>query len=184
MASADVAAARKKIRAWEAGVREKKCAGRKVRAQFVQREIVLQQDLKPDVLVEGPSASGKDELEARMKKTGESFRKVKGSNPAQVRKQFLLHVMGGEPEKSDLSESKLRPPRDVLSRLKHDARYRVEEYVVGYMDRKAGMLEKSVADWQEYQEQELIAYFKHVPANEIVWDRASKVDLVFNPRSG
>jgi uncharacterized protein (UPF0248 family) len=92
--------------------------------------------------------------------------------------------MGGDQESvySQKSTGKLRPPKDVLNRLKYDAGYKLDEYVVGYIDRQAGILEKPVEQWEEYEEQELIAYFKHVPDDQIVWDRARNVDWVFNAR--
>jgi hypothetical protein len=41
-----------------------------------------------------------------------------------------------------------------------------------------------VREWQEYEDKELIAYFKHVLEDLILWDRARKVDWVFNRRPG
>lgn len=65
-----------------------------------------------------------------------------------------------------------------MKRLKFDARYDTTEYVVGFIDRKAGILEKPVDAWGEYDEEELIAYIKNVSIGKIVWDKANKVDLV------
>lgn len=74
----------------------------------------------------------------------------------------------GQP-KTELNASKasekLRPVKDVLNRLQYDAAYNVEDYVVGYIDRKTGTLEKPVLEY--------------LPDNLVVWDRARKVDLVF-----
>jgi len=39
-----------------------------------------------------------------------------------------------------------------------------------------------VSEWKEYDQEELIAYFRNVVEDEIVWDRASKVDWIFNKR--
>jgi hypothetical protein len=120
--------------------------------------------------------------------TRATFKKIKGSNPKEVRRQFLQHTMGASESglKSSTTNSsssgKLRPAKYVLQRLKHDSEYNAADYVVGCIDRKAGILEKKVKDWKSYDEEELIAYFKDVTSNEIVWDRARKIDLVFGKK--
>lgn len=80
---------------------------------------------------------------------------------------------------------KLRPALDVLSRLKYDAQFDLDDYMVGYMDRHSGIMEKPAANWiQEVSEEEWIPqsriqHFRRVSDNCVVWDRASKKDLVF-----
>jgi uncharacterized protein (UPF0248 family) len=187
MPSTEIVEARKIARGWEVEVGEEKVQNTNIQAKFVKRKVILQQDLKPDLPIKNLSKSEGEKPKAETRRTGESFKKIKGSSPAQIRKQFLQHAMGGEASevqsgKGKSARGKLRPPKDVLNRLNYDGGYNADDYVVGYIDRQAGILEKSVAEWQEYEEQELIAYFKHVPENEIVWDRARKVDWVFNRR--
>ena len=187
MLSSQIGQARQIVRAWE-GVEAKK-EKRKVQTKFVKREVILQQDLKPDRPIEDFSSPEVKNSQSETKRTGETFKKLKGSNPAQIRKQFLQHAMGGDaselqPGKTKTSTGKLRPPKDVLNRLIFDGGCKVEDYVVGYIDRHAGILEKPVAEWQEYEEQNLIAYFKYVPDDEIVWDRMRKIDWVFNKLPG
>jgi hypothetical protein len=130
-------------------------------------------------------SEGKDSTKAEGASTRTTFKKTKGSNPKEVRRQFLQHTMGASGSGSESSTTnsrlfgKLRPAKDVLQRLKYDSEYNVANYVVGCIDRKAGILEKKVEDWKSFDEEELIAYFKDVKSNEIVWDRARKIDLVF-----
>lgn len=188
MPSVEIAKARMIARPWEVEVADILGGNEKVQTKFVKREVILKQDLKPDVLAEERrTAATKETPKEDTKRSGALFKKIKGSNPAQVRKQFLQHVMGGQASSSEYgrdksSGGKLRPAKEVLSRLKYDGEYNLDEYLVGYMDRKAGILEKSVAEWEKYEESELIAYFKHAPENEIVWDRARKIDWISNAR--
>jgi hypothetical protein len=173
------------VKSWQDEISKTQTQGvkRTVQAKFAPRKMILEQNLKEDDQ-ELPASQPATESKVEERRTGETFKKKAGSNPAQVRKQFLQHAMGGdqEPAYTQKSAGKLRPPKDVLNRLKYDAGYKLDEYVVGYIDRQAGILEKPVGKWEEYEEQELIAYFKHVPENLIVWDRARKVDWIFNMR--
>lgn len=129
-----------------------------------------------------------DDTNAEGTSTRASFKKIKGSNPKEVRRQFLQHTMGASVPGSGSSNTgsslsgKLRPAKDVLQRLKYDSEYNVADYVVGCIDRKTGILEKKVEDWKNFDEEELIAYFKNVKSHEIVWDRARKIDLVFEKK--
>jgi uncharacterized protein (UPF0248 family) len=80
---------------------------------------------------------------------------------------------------------KLRPALDVLSRLKHDSALDLDDYVVGYTDRHAGIQEKAAGEWvsestdEEWIPQGRIQYFKRVSDGKRVWDRATKYDCVF-----
>ena len=83
----------------------------------------------------------------------------------------------------------LRTARAVLSRLKHDPSFKIDEFKVGYEDRHTDVIqEKSVASWVRETTDDLfipehrIVWFKRCPANGeevIVWDRASKIDRIF-----
>ena len=117
--------------------------------------------------------------------SGETFKKKQGSNPQQVRQQFLRHAMGAgahkEPgEQGRELKAKLRPFREILNKLRYDAAYNVEDYVVGYIDRKAGILEVSVSAWNGGKRgEDVVAYVKGVrPIERIVWDRARRIDLL------
>ncbi|PMD42739.1 hypothetical protein L207DRAFT_632471 [Hyaloscypha variabilis F] len=124
-----------------------------------------------------------------------NFKKVKGSNPAEVRRQFLEHTLNSSSSGSSTStpeanskfassgNTKLRPGKEVLKRLKFDQAYNVEDYVVGYIDRKEGILECSVAEWEMERggerREELLAYVKERGSGVVVWDKVRKIDLVF-----
>jgi uncharacterized protein (UPF0248 family) len=88
-------------------------------------------------------------------------------------------------ESSSLSARKLRPAMDVLSRLRHDTTFDLDDYVVGYTDRHAGIMEKAAGAWvsesthEEWIPQGRIQYFKRVSDEVRVWDRATKTDFVF-----
>lgn len=91
------------------------------------------------------------------------------------------------PTSTDSSHSprKLRPAMDVLSRLKHDPAFSLDDYVVGYSDRHAGIQEKAAGMWvsesmdEEWIPQGRIQYFRRVSDGKRVWDRATKYDCVF-----
>ena len=172
---------RKYLREWQGQAEKFQLSGVKktVRAKLVPSKVILEQCLKADleeVQIEGALCEPKKGT----RRDGRSFKKIKGSSPAQVRNQFLQHVMGiggsnSETQNDQSSGAKLRPAKDVLRRLKYDASYTIEEYVVGYIDRQAGILEKPIDQWQPYEEEDSIAYFRHVPKNEVVWDRVKKL---------
>jgi uncharacterized protein (UPF0248 family) len=180
--SAELSDARKFLKEWQNESSKSLCprVRHTVHARFVPQKTILDQNLKEDVsemLASTPASQSKTK-----QRTGDTFKKNGGSNPAQVRKQFLQHAMDGDLASAypQISKGKLRPPREVLNRLRFDEGYDLDAYVIGCIDRHSGILEKPVAKWQEYEEMELIAYFKHVPTDEIVWDRSRKLDLIFN----
>ncbi|KAK9388694.1 hypothetical protein V1515DRAFT_597722 [Lipomyces mesembrius] len=144
----------------------------KVQARFMPRKALLQQTLLP---------SGDENLPKEVRRSRESFKKVPGSNPQQVRRQFLKHVMGsdGTQVKSHEPSVKLRPAKDVIKKLKYDPSYDPDDYVVGYIDRKAGILEKSISSWENFDQEDLIAHFRQVSEDRIVWDRSKKIDRLF-----
>jgi hypothetical protein len=141
-----------------------------------------------------PQARTKKERKQAVPAAG-NFKKVKGSNPAEVRRQFLEHTINSSPSGSSTStlevnsnstssgKSKLRPGKEVLKRLKFDEAYNIEDYVVGYIDRKEGILECSVAEWEMERggerREELLAYVKERGSGIVVWDKVRKIDLVF-----
>lgn len=129
-----------------------------------------------------PTLKSKKEKKKELGPPAGNFKKIKGSNPAEVRRQFLEHSMKAAPSSSSkpnaTSTGKLRPGKDVLNRMKYDEAYDINDFVVGYIDRKEGILEKSVLLWEQFGQEELMAYIKNVKSGDIVWDKARKVDLV------
>ena len=117
-----------------------------------------------------------------MKPAADTFRKESCSNPSAIRQQFIHHVMEsngpqvGQPRQS----VNLRPAKKVLSILRHDPTCNLDDYVVGYIDRKSGILEKPVSEWEDFIPEDHIAYFKQVSDDCIVWDRAKKIDRLFS----
>ncbi|KAH7418254.1 hypothetical protein BKA64DRAFT_654018 [Cadophora sp. MPI-SDFR-AT-0126] len=83
----------------------------------------------------------------------------------------------------------LRQASDVLSALRHDPKYDIDDFRVGYVDRfKTAIQEKPAADWQtDTQHDEFIAehrieYFKKYFQSreaEIWWDKKTKTDKFF-----
>jgi uncharacterized protein (UPF0248 family) len=81
---------------------------------------------------------------------------------------------------------KLRPSHEVYNRLVWDQRYSPEEYLVGYEDRFKGVKEMSLTSWKrEVSDEEFIPFHRVVYFREkgvdgkIVWDRRTRVDLIF-----
>jgi uncharacterized protein (UPF0248 family) len=116
----------------------------------------------------------------------QKFRKIQGSNPREVRQQFLEHTMKASESAlsnpSTNASGKLRPGGEVLNRLKFDSTYDMKDYVVGYIDRKSGFLEVGIDEWEIFGQGGLMAYIKNVKDEEIVWDEARKIDLVFGKK--
>lgn len=82
----------------------------------------------------------------------------------------------------------LRPAKDVLSRIRHDPGLDDDDFIVGYHDRHADVMEMPVASWtgggdfteEEWIPQHRILYFRRKGENgEKVWDRKERIDLLF-----
>ncbi|KIW35035.1 uncharacterized protein PV07_01763 [Cladophialophora immunda] len=83
---------------------------------------------------------------------------------------------------------KMRPAQDVLKRLQWDTDLDVSKYVIGYLERFAGIKELPATKWisefteEEWIPQHRIKYFKRLCENgeeEIVWDREKRIDKIF-----
>ncbi|KAJ4421812.1 hypothetical protein N0V82_003511 [Gnomoniopsis sp. IMI 355080] len=80
---------------------------------------------------------------------------------------------------------KFRTAADVLNRLRWDASYDHNDFVVGYEDRFLGAMERELDAWkseqthEEFIPQHRILYFKRRSDGVIVWERRTRVDLVF-----
>ena len=85
-----------------------------------------------------------------------------------------------------VSTPALRPALDILNRILHDPKMDSENYIVGYLDRIAGIKEMPVSWWkaedstaEDFIPQSRIRYFKRKSDGVIVWEREGRVDLVF-----
>lgn len=110
------------------------------------------------------------------------------SKPKKKAKEIALFTGSTEP----LDKARrFRTAAEVLSRLKFDQQYDLDEFVIGYMDRiKEKILEKPAADWdrettaEEFIPEHRIEYFKRYDVNakergEILWQKSTKVDKIF-----
>lgn len=81
--------------------------------------------------------------------------------------------------------AKLRSASDVLNRLRWDAEFDIENYIVGYDDRFLGEREMPVGQWKADLTDEAfipmhrILYFKRKSDGVKVWDRETRTDLLF-----
>jgi uncharacterized protein (UPF0248 family) len=89
------------------------------------------------------------------------------------------------------SKKYLRPVQDVISRLRWDASYDVESYLIGYEDRFAGVMEMPLASWKsEATDEEFIPLHRIVwirkrgEDGEKIWDRRMRFDGLFGSGSG
>ncbi|KAM3068732.1 hypothetical protein ACMFMG_010909 [Clarireedia jacksonii] len=91
------------------------------------------------------------------------------------------------------TNTSLRPAKDILSRLRHDPKYDIERYVIGYVDRHSeGLKRKNAGDWardttdEEWIPEHRIVYFaeKGAPDGVYVWDREGRVDGIFGSGRG
>ncbi|PCC69260.1 Poly(A) polymerase central domain-containing protein [Nannocystis exedens] len=74
----------------------------------------------------------------------------------------------------------LRPVQDVVGRLRFDATFDVRRFVVGYEERFAGVREAPLADFFAGDNEIPWHRIFFIKAGElIVWDRRSRIDLVF-----
>lgn len=154
----------------------------KLEGKFIPRKVFIERQFRPADEQTAIETGHAVEAQTGSIATGSTFQKRPGSNPKEVRRQFLDHAMGASQSSSSSPASqptvKLKPVKQILNRLRFDAQYVAKNYVVGYIDRTAGILVKGVHEWKEYDEEELIAYVKNVETGVVVWDRVRKVDLI------
>lgn len=139
-----------------------------IQADLISRETMLKQDLKEDTR-EWPLPLSKPDPRYTLDRVS---KELSEATPA---------------TSIDRSQSprKLRPAMDVLSRLKHDPTFDLDDYVVGYTDRHVGIQERAAGMWvsestdEEWIPQGRIRYFRRVSDGKRVWDRATKYDCVF-----
>ena len=206
--SKEMGKVRERLRDWVKGFGEREgMGGREVEGRVVSRKVVsecgfevyrtegfggevgteMEREGKVEGEEKGSRKSRKEKKGGNVPAAG-NFKKVKGSNPAEVRRQFLEHTMTTSASSSAAptgnTTGKLRPGKEVLNRMKFDEKYDIGGFVVGYIDRKEGILERSVGEWEEFGREELMAYVKNTKSGEIVWDKARRIDLVLGGRGG
>ncbi|KAJ7600539.1 hypothetical protein C8J56DRAFT_813343 [Mycena floridula] len=88
------------------------------------------------------------------------------------------------------SPTKLRTSTDVLNRLLWDPTSNKDNFVIGYEDRFVGIKECALSAWSRELENEAfiplhrIVYFKRTTDGIVVWDKRSKIDLIFGSGLG
>jgi uncharacterized protein (UPF0248 family) len=168
--SSDLAVSKQHLREWQGHASAQSTqTNHVVQAKFIPRKVFIQLTLLP---------AEDEDLPKESRRSGNTFKKIPGSNPHQIRRQFLKHVMGSDGSEGQMNEPsvKLRPAKDVLKKLKYDPAFDVNDYVIGYIDRKEGILEMPVTAWESFQQEDIVAYFRQVPEDRIIWDRAKKID--------
>lgn len=183
--SPDLAVSKKFLREWQKDVVNKfnnldQKSKTIVQTKFIPKKALLEYDFREDARNSKPHEVIGEIPKRQPIESGETFKKKAGSNPRQVRQQFLQHVMGQESKPESERTTKLRPFKDVLNKLRYDPGYNLDHYVVGYIDRKAGIQEKPASSWGKFREEDLVAYVKNLSEDRVVWDRDAKIDLVFN----
>ncbi|KAL8842060.1 MAG: hypothetical protein Q9170_000663 [Blastenia crenularia] len=122
------------------------------------------------------STSESDYPQVSLSRRGGTMSKAKSKR---IRKQNTRNASSQEPTPY------LRKDEDVINRLRHDPNFRMSDYVVGYMDRHSGMMEKALENWafsvedEEFIPLHRIVYFKRIADDHIVWDREKKIDEIF-----
>ena len=88
--------------------------------------------------------------------------------------------------REDIARSPLRPALDVLNRLRFDSKFAVDDYVIGYEDRHAGIMEMPVTSWktsdntmEDFIPQSRIVYYKRKVDGVEVWNRRKRLDIIF-----
>lgn len=116
-------------------------------------------------------------------KTPAASAKKKKMKMKKAGKQPEDHPRAGTVRKPE-GAGKLRPAQDVLNRLRWDPEMDSADYVVGYLDRFDGAMERSLDEWkaeqtdEEFIPQHRILYFKKSDG-VVVWERKTRTDLVF-----
>jgi uncharacterized protein (UPF0248 family) len=64
------------------------------------------------------------------------------------------------------SSNKLRPVQDIISRIKWDPDLSADDFIIGYEDRFAGVMEIDLLNWKTDQ-----THLEFIPAHRIVWIR-------------
>ncbi|TGO32831.1 hypothetical protein BHYA_0286g00060 [Botrytis hyacinthi] len=83
----------------------------------------------------------------------------------------------------------LRTAKDILHRLLHDPSYSIENHLIGYRDRHAGVMFKNASDWkldtmdEEWIPEHKVLYFIQTLPDKnkkrFIWHREQKLDILF-----
>ncbi len=95
--------------------------------------------------------------------------------------------------KSDNKKQSMRTASDVISRVLWDPDIKTEEFIIGYLDRFVGIIEKpfNAFSWEDLSTvganvlaipKHRIQYFKY--KQEVVWDKTARLDNVFGSCGG
>lgn len=118
-------------------------------------------------------------------------RPAKGPSRARAKKARKIQqkiISSSQPKRPSL-----RPAKDILSRIRHDPALDEDNFIVGYHDRHADVMEMPVTSWtaggdfteEEWIPQHRILYFRRNGENgEKVWDRKARFDLLFGSGFG
>ena len=118
-------------------------------------------------------------------------RPAKGPSRARAKKARKIQqkiISGSQPKRPSL-----RPAKDILSRIRHDPALDEDDFIVGYHDRHADVMEMPVKSWtgggdfteEEWIPQHRILYYRRKGENgEKVWDRKERIDLLFGSGIG
>lgn len=109
------------------------------------------------------------------------------SSPKMPKSHTLKHSKQAKPQSPEPTPS-LRRASDILNRLRHDSKFNIDEYYIGYKDRFVEeLMEMPARNWvkettdEEFVPEGRIWYFKRKgdeEEGEIMWDREKKIDRI------
>ena len=109
-----------------------------------------------------------------------------GAKPTKSQKKESASTTSGVP-----NTAPLRMSLDILHRINHDPNIDSEDYIIGYEDRHVGIKEVPVAWWitddqtrDDFIPQSRILYFRRKYDGVKVWERKTKIDLIFGSGAG
>ncbi|MCJ1464911.1 hypothetical protein MMC07_003526 [Pseudocyphellaria aurata] len=131
-----------------------------------------------------PDLSSDSSSETPIRQTPRGPSKARAKKARKSRQQALTT---GQPRRPPL-----RPAKDILSRIRHDPALDDADFIVGYHDRHADVMELPVALWkgggdvteEEFIPQHRILYFRRKADGVKVWDRKERLDLLFHSGNG
>ena len=80
---------------------------------------------------------------------------------------------------------RFRTAADVINRLRWDPSMDISDWVIGYLDRFTGPMERSLEAWkteqtdEEFIPQHRVLYFKKKSDGVIMWDRKKRIDKIY-----
>ena len=82
----------------------------------------------------------------------------------------------------------MRPILDVYHRILWDEEYDINNYIVGYLDRMDGIMERDFSDWERDSTSEVwipwhrVRYVRE-KTGKVMWDREKRIDEIFGSTS-